>query len=109
GPGVSGTLWVSRPGGHRIEHLDAETGELLGTFPFAPDRSHGMFWNPADASLSVAETNFGHIYRFEPRSGELLAEWQVEGPEVHGLARSEDGRIWIGDASNNEVHVTSLI
>lgn len=103
GPGVSGTLWVSRPSGHRIEHLDAETGELLGSIPFTADRSHGMFWDPRDASLSVAETNFGHIYRYEPRSGELLDEWQVEGHEVHGLTRSDDGRIWIGDASSNEV------
>jgi streptogramin lyase len=103
GPGVSGTLWVSRPSGHRIEHLDAETGELLGSIPFTPDRSHGMFWDASDASLNVAETNFGHIYRFEPRSGELLDEWRVQGNEVHGLTRSEDGRIWIGDASTNEV------
>jgi hypothetical protein len=27
----------------------------------------------------VAETNGGHIYRFEPRSGELLEEWRIEG------------------------------
>jgi streptogramin lyase len=109
GPGASGTLWVSRPSGHRIEHLDAETGEVLGMIPFAPDRSHGMFWNPTNASLSVAETNFGHIYRFEPHSGELLEEWQVEGPEVHGLTRSQDGRIWIGDAASNEVLVTRFL
>jgi hypothetical protein len=108
GPGVSGTLWVSRPSGHRIEHLDAETGVLLGSIPFTPERSHGMFWDPRDASLSVAETNFGHIYRFEPRSGELLDEWQVEGNEVHGLTRSDDGRIWIGDAASNEVLFVSI-
>ncbi|MBV9582349.1 MAG: hypothetical protein JO057_27505 [Chloroflexi bacterium] len=107
GPGVSGTLWVSRPSGHRIEHIDAETGEVLGSIPFTPDRSHGMYWDTTDATLSVAETNFGHIYRFEPRSGELLAEWQVEGPEVHGLSRGEDGRIWIGDASTNTVLLTA--
>jgi streptogramin lyase len=107
GPGVSGTLWVSRPSGHRVEHLDAETGEVLGTIPFTPERSHGMFWDTSDATLSVAETNFGHIYRFEPRSGELLDEWQVEGPEVHGLTRSEDGRIWVGDASSNQVLIVS--
>jgi streptogramin lyase len=99
---VSGTLWVSRPGGHRIEHIDAETGEVLGTFAFPVDRSHGMYWNEDD-TLSVAETNHGHILRFEPRSGELLEEWRVEGPEVHGLTRSSDGRVWIGDAATNQV------
>src|SRR5438105_1136829 len=62
GPGVSGTLWVSRPGAHRIEHIDAETGELLGSIPFAPPRSHGMFWDEADNTLSVAETNQGRIF-----------------------------------------------
>jgi streptogramin lyase len=103
GPGASGTLWVSRPGAHRIEHLDAETGRLLGVIPFQPERSHGMFWDDRDGSLSVAETNGGHILRFDPSSGELLEEWRVEGPEVHGLTRDGQGRIWIGDASTNKV------
>jgi streptogramin lyase len=103
GPGVSGTLWVSRPGGHRIEHIDAETGELLGTIHFEPPRSHGMFWDERDGSLSVAETNGGHVLRFEPKTAELLEEWRIAGPEVHGFTRSSDGRIWIGDASTNQV------
>jgi hypothetical protein len=103
GPGASGTLWVSRPGGHRIEHIDAETGELLGSIVFELPRSHGMFWDERDGSLSVAETNGGRIFRFDPRSSELLDEWRIEGPEVHGLARSADGRVWVGDASTNQV------
>lgn len=105
GPGVSGTLWVSRPGAHRIDHLDAETGELLGSLPFEPPRSHGMFWDERDGTLSVAETNGGHIFRLHPQSGELLEEWRIEGPEVHGLTRSADGRVWVGDAATNEVLV----
>jgi streptogramin lyase len=103
GPGVSGTLWVSRPGAHRIEHIDAETGELLGQIAFAPPRSHGMFWDERDNTLSVAETNGGHILKFEPASGELLDEWRIDGCEVHGLSRGADGRIWIGDASTNSI------
>lgn len=105
GPGASGTLWVSRPGAQRIDHLDAETGDLLGSLAFPAPRSHGMYWDERDGSLNVAETNHGHIYRFDPRAGELLGERQVEGPEVHGLTRSSDGRIWIGDASTNQVLV----
>jgi streptogramin lyase len=104
GPGASGTLWVSRPGAMRIEHIDAETGEVLGAFTFPAPRSHGMYWNDASGTLSVAETNHGHIYDFDA-SGELVGEWRIEGPEVHGLARSSDGRIWIGDASTNQVLV----
>ena len=77
GPGISGTLWVSRPGAHRIDHIDAETGELLASLPFAPPRSHGMFWDAGDGTLSVAETNGGHILRLEPRTGELLEEWRI--------------------------------
>jgi streptogramin lyase len=103
GPGISGTLWVSRPGAHRIEHLDAETGDLLGTIPFPADRSHGMYWDDRTGTLNVAETNGGHIFRFEPGSGELLEESRIEGPEVHGLTRTADGRIWVGDASTNNV------
>jgi streptogramin lyase len=103
GPGVSGTLWVSRPGAHRIEHIDAETGELLGSFAFPVDRSHGMFWDERDNSLNVVETNGGHMYRFDPTNGELLDEWRIDGCEAHGLTRSADGRIWIGDASTNQV------
>lgn len=105
GPGASGTLWVSRPGAMRIDHIDAETGALLGSFPFPVTRSHGMYWDERDNTLSVAETNHGHIYRFDPRAGELLDEWQIEGPEVHGLARDSAGRVWIGDASTNQVLV----
>jgi streptogramin lyase len=105
GPGQSGTLWISRPGGHRIEHLDAETGEVLGTLHFEPPRSHGMFWGEADGTLSVAETNGGHVFRMDPLSGEVLEEWRIEGPEVHGLTRSADGRIWIGDAATNTILV----
>ena len=37
--------------------------------------------------------------------GELLPEWRIEGCEVHGLTRSADGRIWIGDASTNAILV----
>lgn len=105
GPGVSGTLWVSRPGGMRIEHIDAETGDLLSAFDFPVERSHGMYWDETDHSLSVAETNGGRIFRFDPRAGELLDEWRIDGPEVHGFTRSVDGRIWIGDASTNQVLV----
>jgi streptogramin lyase len=89
----------------RVEPIDAETGDVLGALAFPAKRSHGMYWDERDGSLSVAETNGGHIYRFEPRSGELLEEWRIEGPEVHGLARSADGRVWVGDAATNEVLV----
>jgi streptogramin lyase len=109
GPGASGTLWVSRPGARRIDHIDAETGHLLGSFDFPAPRSHGMYWDPTDASLNVVETNAGHVYRFEPGSGELLGEWRLEGPEVHGFARGSDGRLWIGDASTNQVLVLDSI
>jgi hypothetical protein len=105
GPGVSGTLWVSRPGAHRIEHIDAETGELRGALHFEPPRSHGMFWDERNSTLSVAETNGGHVLRFDPKTAELLEEWRIEGPEVHGLTRSADGRIWVGDASTNQILV----
>jgi streptogramin lyase len=109
GPGASGTLWVSRPGAMRIDHIDAETGHLLGSFDFPAPRSHGMYWDPTDASLNIAETNAGHVYRFEPDTGELLSEWRVDGPEVHGFARGSDGRLWIGDASTNQVLVLDSI
>ena len=105
GPGVSGTLWVSRPGAHRVEHLDAETGDLLGALTFPPPRSHGMFWDERDASLSVAETNGGHVLKFDPRRAELLDEWRIEGPEVHGMTLDAHGRVWVGDASTNQVLV----
>jgi streptogramin lyase len=105
GPGASGTLWVSRPGAQRVEHLDAETGDVLGTIQFPLPRSHGMFWDERDATLSVAETNGGHILRFDPQSGDLLDEWRIEGPEVHGLTLDKNRRVWIGDASTNNMLV----
>jgi hypothetical protein len=105
GPGVSGTLWVTRPGAKVIDHLDAETAELLGQIPFPAARSHGLFWDEADNSLSVVETNHGHVYKLDPRSGEVLDEWRIEGAEVHAMTRDAQGRIWIGDAATNELSV----
>jgi hypothetical protein len=105
GPGVSGTLWVTRPGAKLIDHIDAETGELLGQIPFPLPRSHGVFWDEADGTLNVAETFGGHILRLDPKSGELMDEWQITGCEVHGMTRSADGRIWVGDAATNNVLV----
>jgi len=101
GPGVSGTLWVTRPGARRIDHLDAETGEALGQIPFPAPRSHGLFWDEADGTLSVAETNTGHIFRLDPTTGTVRDKWHVTGTEVHALTRAADGRIWIGDAARN--------
>ncbi len=105
GPGVSGMLWLTRPGAKLIDHIDAETGDLLGQIPFPVVRSHGLFWDERDGTLSVAETNGGHVYRLDPKSGAVLDEWRIAGIEVHGMTRSADGRIWIGDASTNEISV----
>jgi streptogramin lyase len=105
GPGVSGTLWVTRPGALGIDHIDAETGELLGQIPFPATRSHGMFWDEADGTLSVAETNHGHVYRLDPKTGEVRDEWRITGLELHAMTRSADGRIWVGDASTNTVYL----
>jgi streptogramin lyase len=104
-PGSSGTLWVTRPGAKLIEHIDAETGDLLGTIPFPTNRSHGLFWDEADGSLCVADTNIGEILRLDPRDGTVRERWHVAGSEVHGLTRSADGRIWIADAATNEILV----
>lgn len=105
GPGSSGTLWVTRPGAKVIDHIDAETGEALGQIPFPAARAHGLFWDGADNTLNVVETNHGHVYRIDPRSGEVRDEWRIDGAEVHAMTRSADGRIWIGDAATNEISV----
>ncbi|MGH2353346.1 MAG: hypothetical protein ACRDI2_03950 [Chloroflexota bacterium] len=105
GPGVSGTLWVTRPGAKVIDHIDAETGEALGQIPFPAARSHGLFWDEQDGTLSVVETNHGHVYTLNPKTGEVLEEWRIEGAEVHAMTRSADGRIWIGDAATNDISV----
>lgn len=107
-PGSSGTLWVTRPGARSIEHIDAETGALLGTLPFPTTRSHGMFWDETDNSLSVADTNTGQILRLDPRTGAIRDTWQIIGSEVHALTRSADGRVWIADAATNEILVIEL-
>ena len=38
----------------------------------------------------------------------MLDEWRIEGAEVHAMTRSADGRIWVGDASTNEISVVEL-
>ena len=107
GPGVSGTLWVTRPGQKVIDHIDAETGELLKQITFPAPRSHGLYWDD-DGTLCVAETNHGHVFRIDPSSGAVLGEWRItaaEGIEVHGMTRSADGRVWVGDAATNLISV----
>jgi streptogramin lyase len=105
GPGVSGTLWVTRPGAHVIDHVDAETADLLGQVTFAANRSHGLFWDEADGTLNVVETNFGHVYKLDPKTSAVLDEWRIEGAEVHAMTRSADGRIWIGDAASKMIAI----
>lgn len=80
-PGISGSLRVSRPGVLRIDHIDAESRQLLGSIAFRAQRSHCMFWDPTDGTLHIAETNSGHVFRCETPSGELLSEWCIDGPE----------------------------
>ena len=53
----------------------------------------------------VAETFEGHIFRLDPKDGEVMDVSQIQGIEVHGLTKSADGRIWIGDAATNLVSV----
>ena len=65
----------------------------------------GLFCDEAGGALTVAETNGGHLYRLDPRSGEVLDEWQVDGCEVRGMTRDAEGRIWIGDPATNNVLV----
>jgi streptogramin lyase len=106
GPGASGTLWVTRPGQKVLDHIDAETGELLRQIPFPMPRSHGLYWQ--DGTLCVAETNGGHVFRLDPKDGTVLDEFQIAAPggiEVHGMTRSADGRIWVGDAATNQISV----
>jgi len=108
GPGASGTLWVTRPGTKLINHIDAETGELLADIPFPAARSHGLFWDESDGTLNVVETNHSHVYKLDPRDGKVLDEWRIEGAEVHAMTRSADGRIWLGDASTNVISVVEI-
>jgi streptogramin lyase len=101
----SGTLWVARPGGQRVEHIDAATSAIISSIPFPLPRAHGLFWDDRDGTLVVVETNGGRVFQFDPDSGAVTEEWRIEGAEVHGLTRGPDGRIWIGDASTNQVLV----
>jgi streptogramin lyase len=108
GPGVSGTLWVTRPGQRTIQHLDAETGDVLGELPFPAARSHGIYWDEDDGSVVCAETNGNTVYRLDPATGAVRDAWRVEGVEVHGMTRSPDGRVWVCDARTNEIALLEL-
>ncbi len=108
GPGASGTLWVTRPGTNIVQLIDGETAELLRELPFPAARSHGLFWDEKDGTLNVVETNHSHVYKLDPKDGKVLDEWVIEGAEVHAMTRSADGRIWVGDASNNVISTVEL-
>jgi streptogramin lyase len=108
GPGASGVLWVTRPGTNIVQAIDAETAELLREIPFPAARSHGLFWDEKDGTLNVVETNHSHVYKLDPKDGQVLDEWVIEGAEVHAMTRSADGRIWVGDASTNIISTVEL-
>lgn len=105
GPGVSGTLWVTRPGMRVIQHVDAETGDLLGSIPFPASRSHGLFWDEADGAIVCVETNGNTVYRLDTETGVVGEQWRIEGVEAHGMTRDARGRIWVCDAATNEIAV----
>ena len=123
--GISGTLWVTRPGQNIIQWIDAETYELIRSIPFTAPRSHGAYWDAEDRSVVCAETNHNHIYRLDPSDGTVREEWvgdDITVPsslasqslrpgedtprfEVHGMTRGADGRVWACDAATNLVAV----
>ncbi len=98
GPGVSGTLWVTRPGTKVIDHVDAETGEVLGQLPSprpAPTASSGTSRTaPLTSWRRTMATSTASI-RKPARCGTSGASRRAE---VHAMTRSADGRIWVGDA-----------
>ena len=65
---------------------------------------HGDIDAGRDATLfAYQRSNVAELNRLAREV--MLDSGRVSGPEVHGLTRSSDGRIWIGDASTNQVLV----
>ncbi|MBI2942304.1 MAG: hypothetical protein HYY04_17890 [Chloroflexi bacterium] len=98
-----GSLWVTRPGLLSIQQISAETGELVSEIPFPARRSHGIFWH--EGKLTCVETNGGVVYTLDPSTGTILDRFTVEGFEMHGMTRADDGTIWVCDAMTNRIGV----
>ncbi len=98
---VDGALWVTRPGLMSLQQIDAETGELRHEIPFPARRSHGLYWD--EGTIVCLSTHDHHVYRLDPRSGDVLDQWVVEGVEPHGMTRDSAGRVWLCDASTNGI------
>ncbi len=104
---IDGALWVTRPGLLVLQKLNRETGELEHQIPFPGRRSHGVF--EQDGLIVCNDTNLSTVFHLDPQDGRVVKEWKVEGFEPHGLTRDAEGRVWICDATTNQIGIAQGI
>ena len=122
GPGVGDTPPANRIG-HQV-HKFSPTGQLLMSLGVpAGAREPNYFWQPNDVhtapngDIFVAEGHCNNeeqcsarILKFD-RSGRFLMEWgefgngPTEMMQPHALAMDSRGRLFVGDRSNDRIHI----
>lgn len=97
-----GKLWFNVPKAGRIFVMDPANGKIVHSIPAYGDRSHGLAWDPYDASLWSVDTNKRVIFKLNPWTGAILDAVGCTGPEPHGMTIWK-GQFWICDAASREV------
>ena len=111
-----GALWVSSTFELQIAKLNIETGETIarydspgsGITAWAPDQvngrttgAHGLEWRDGKLYIASPPSQMVHVVNVDPWVEEH--QFRTPGLRNHGLAWSEDGRLWVADTSSGTV------
>ena len=111
-----GFVWVASTYESKIAKLDPATGQTVakydspgagvvawreGTADARQTGDHGLEWR--EGKLFVASPPSQMIHVMDPESWEELYRFRAPGLRVHGLAWSNNGRLWVADTSAGTV------
>ena len=111
-----GFMWIASTYESKIAKLDPATGQTIAKYDSpgsgivawregAEDATetgaHGLEWR--DGKLYVASPPSQMVHVMDPNTWEELYSFRSPGLRVHGLAWSDDGRLWTADTSSGTV------
>ncbi|MDE0141923.1 MAG: hypothetical protein OXI80_01095 [Caldilineaceae bacterium] len=111
-----GYVWIASTYERKIAQLDAETGRTVakynspgagvvawreGATDAQETGAHGLEWR--DGRLYVASPPSQMVHVMDPQGWQEVSSTRVPGLRVHGIAWSEDGKLWSADTSAGTV------
>ena len=111
-----GALWVSSTFELQIAKIDMETGKTIarydspgsGIVSWAADQvngrvtgAHGLEWRDGRIYIAAPPSQMVHVMDVDP--WQEVNQFRTPGLRNHGLAWSDDGRLWVADTSAGTV------